>query len=112
MPSPRILKALGMTRRQWGALPPEREVDPINGSDDRNNLRKKAQAIMDAEDNAAAAERNREREALRGLPAFTERVARLEARVSVLEGGAPAPVVTPAPDPEPPAEDPTEGGPQ
>ncbi len=87
MPHPRILQALGMTPREWGQLPPE------NMSSERNDLKKKAVAIIREQDKETAS---------KGLHA---RIEALEARVSALENRG---AYTPPTPPTPPT--PTEGG--
>lgn len=67
MPHPRILKALGMSPEQWGALPPE------TVSNDRNELKKKAYSII-AKEEADSGE------------SLHAKIERLEARVKKLEG--------------------------
>jgi hypothetical protein len=51
MPHPRILKALGMTAREWGQLPPEPSVIGVQGTSTiREDLRRKAQRVLELED--------------------------------------------------------------
>lgn len=65
MPHPKILEALGMTKEQWGSLPPE-TISPA-----RNDLKKKAMGIIAEKEGKS-----------KGLH---DRVANLESRVSSLE---------------------------
>lgn len=56
MPHPRILKALGMTAAEWGALPPEPgTIGATQVSNARVELKKKALAIIQRENEIAEA---------------------------------------------------------